>query len=264
MTTGHIQIAQLNLMRATQEWLNIGILFTDTDTGDRHHRLLSNTSGFECLYTDAWSPHLRFALAQTREILEAGMQPPPGWNIRLTSKSWVSGDSAADILDEYYNDLIPIAHHEPRPNTKNPRTTGETQKTMRKHINRICLNAGQQSPWRDHPVRGTIGNDAVEVRLEMQTRNANISIRSIDYAGEKEREQQANGGIGAQLAAKTIFPDTPPVLHLLYPSHWKDQTTRGNIEMLITRITHEAAAFGGSVVTSQTHTAMAEQLTNAL
>ncbi len=60
-TSGRWQLVRLCLDRATQEWLNVGVLLRTSD-GKRHVRLLKNTHGLACLYDEDAAQNAQFLL----------------------------------------------------------------------------------------------------------------------------------------------------------------------------------------------------------
>lgn len=226
-TTGHWCAVRMCLDMATDEWLNVGILFVGNN-GTKCYRMLENFSGFVCLYDEDAASSARFLIDQATHALETGGTIPKGWNVELGALKFARGTSPEAIIDSLFARLVPLARHEQDSAhrldredhahaTKNVRA--KVRGLINKHLN-LARNATPEF-WRRQPLPAQRDGASIQIDLQvvwnLDGKSVHGAIASAWYKTRYHRAASLSQAGYALATACKAFPQSLNTLYLLVP-----------------------------------------------
>lgn len=226
-TTGHWCMVRMCLDIATEEWLNVGILFVGSD-GAKCYRLLENFSGVTCLYDEDAASAARFLLDQTAHALETGSSIPKGWNVELGALKFARGTSPEAIVNSLFARLVPLARHEQDSANRLDRedhahATKNVRAKVRGLINRHLNLAKSATPefWRKQPLPAQRDGASIQIDLQvvwaLDGKAVHGAIASAWYKTRYHRTASLSQAGYALTTACKAFPQSLNTLYLLAP-----------------------------------------------
>lgn len=104
---GHWQVIRMCFDRDAGEWLNVGVLFRDA-SGQASYKLLGDFSKLQLLYDGAIDEiALRVILDDIATAIDSG-GAAEGALIKQSEPLYASGDTAQQIVDEFYSDVVTL------------------------------------------------------------------------------------------------------------------------------------------------------------
>jgi len=212
---------------ATDEWLNVGILFVGSN-GTKCYRLLENFSGIVCLYDEDAASSARFLIDQAEHALETGGTLQKGWNIELGALKFARGTSPQAIVDSLFNRLVPLARHQQDSAQRLDRedhahATKNVRAKVRGLINRHLNLAKSATPefWRKQPLPAQRDGSSIQIDLQVvwavDGRSVHAAIASAWYKTQYHRAASLCQAGYALATACKAFPQSLNTLYLLVP-----------------------------------------------
>lgn len=223
---GHWRTVRLCLDRASDEVLNIGVVFVERHSGASFYRLAKNLTGIRCLYGENMVDDAAFLIHQAEAALEAGTGFPDRWNVTFGPDRFIRGESPEVIVDAMYQRVVSLSLHErsqERLDTdEHSRATRHVRRTVRDLLKRHMNAKSTPEFWRDEPM--AIQRDDHEIRIDLQVVGTGLlrphhgAIVSSWYKTQFHRQAHLNNGVTAVVTAAELFPEVGNVLYLLRPT----------------------------------------------
>lgn len=224
--SGMWQLVRLSLDPATGEQLNVGVTFTDRESGEITTRMLANVAALRCLYNDDLAEDAAFLIDQAEHAIEQGVDLPVNWNVSLSLPLFVRGSSAKSVVDDLFTRLVPLGAKETTPERLDTddhlHATRNVRKTVRTLLTRHLNLKSAPDFWRAKPVETVQGGRPVRVDVQIEARDTGIplhgTIASAWYKTQYHRNAYLDKGATAMMMATELFPRDRNVMYLLCPS----------------------------------------------
>lgn len=225
VTEGKWRVAQLQIDPATGERLNVGIVFTDEQSGAVTTRFLQNMAGIRCLYNDDLAADASFLIDQAEHAIEQGITLPEDWNISLTRPLVARGEGAKTVVDRLFARMVPLGLKEQLEerldSDDHPHTTANVRKVVRDLLKKHLQSKSNPEFWNSSPVLSL--QNGREVQMDLQISGQGKAgqhcgtITSAWYKTRFHRNAYLDKAASAIVKAKQIYPAANAVMYLLQP-----------------------------------------------
>ena len=220
---------------ASNERLNVGVVFQDAETGKQTTKVLDYWERLKCLYGEGVCEQLQFLLQVETSQLEYGLDRPGSPNLQFSEPQLAQGASAEEIVSNLYTRVVTLGRYKEKSKSRSYTvTTQEFEKYVYEELQ--TRYPFLYSRLTDNPVVIPDGYDDYKIRVSLLTTGLIGNLVSTVYGSEQTAKyhllEASNRLEAAAGCRKRINNDDELSLFVLLPRKYRSNMTPSEVESL--------------------------------